>query len=41
MILFLCFSTRKEGEVESNFDENGSLKKTAINILIKLFSKSF
>ena len=27
MILFLCFSTRKEGEVESNFDENGSLKR--------------
>jgi len=27
MIWFLCFSTRKEGEVEINFDENGSLKR--------------
>jgi hypothetical protein len=40
MILFLCFSTRKEGEEESIFDENGSLKrlnKNSDKTLFKIF----
>ena len=38
MILFLCFSTRRESE-NSIFDETGSLKRL-IKILIIIFSKN-
>jgi len=37
MILFLCFSTRRESE-NSIFDETGSLKRL-IKVLIIIFSK--